>query len=324
VLRHENTLPLAVNDRAELLAALQLQTSATHGLYRDEAFELEALLDETIADPLVQTEEDYQGARDVLGIVQDVAAIQQFQAVLARQAVILADGHHRYEASVAYREARLLAAGSVATGHEPWNYHLMYLTNMASDDLRILPTHRVLRELPGGCTPDELLVRLGEYFDVKPQAEVQDLPELLAGKRGAFGLYLPGGASYKLRLRPALLDQVPWPMPAAVRALDLTLLHYYAFERALGVRGPRQRTWPALTYVRGLAECVRQVDQGEAQAAFFTNEVTLAEVEAVCHSGAVMPPKSTFFYPKVLGGLLFADVSDNDPSIFDPVFYVPR
>jgi uncharacterized protein (DUF1015 family) len=326
VLRHENTLPGAVDDRAELLATLRLQTSATHGLYRDDSFGLEALMDEAMQDPLCQTEEDYQGARDVLAVVQDVAAIRQFQAVLAAQPVILADGHHRYEASVAYRQARLAALGAAATGHEPWQYHLMYLTNLASDDLRILPTHRLLRALPAGWSNDTLLARLAEYFTVRPQAEVQDLPELLAGKPGAFGLYLPGGAAYKLRLRPELLDpeQVRWPMPPAVRALDLTRLHYFVFEQVLGVRGPRQRAWPGVAYVRGLAECLRQVDQGEAAAAFLTQEVSLAEVEAVCHSGAVMPPKSTFFYPKVLGGLLFASVADETPtdqSVFDSVFW---
>ncbi|NML64289.1 DUF1015 domain-containing protein [Hymenobacter sp. RP-2-7] len=324
VLRHENTLPAAVSDRAELLASLRLQTSATHGLYRDDSFALEALMDEAMQDPLCQTEEDYQGARDVLAVVQDVAAIRQFQAVLAAQPVILADGHHRYEASVAYRQARQLALGA-ATGHEPWHYHLMYLTNAASDDLRILPTHRLLRALPAGWTSETLLARLAEYFVVRPQAEAQDLPELLAGKPGAFGLYLPGGAAYKLRLRPELLDQVSWPMPAAVRALDLTRLHYFVFERVIGVLGPRQRAWPGVAYVRGLAEALRQVDQGEAAAAFLTQEVTMAEVEAVCHSGAVMPPKSTFFYPKVLGGLLFSSVADEetaaDQSVFDSVFW---
>ena len=325
VLRHENTLPAAVSDRAELLAALRLQTSATHGLYRDESGQLEALMDEAMQDPLCQTEEDYQGARDVLAVVQDVAAIRRFQAVLASQPVILADGHHRYEASVAYRQTQLQALGAAATGHEPWQYHLMYFTNLASDDLRILPTHRLLRALPAGWTSETLLARLSEYFVVRPQAEVQDLPELLAGKPGAFGLYLPGGAAYKLRLRPELLDQVSWPMPAAVRALDLTRLHYFVLEKVLGVKGPRQRAWPGVAYVRGLAECVRQVDQGEAAAAFLTQEVSLAEVAAVCRSGAVMPPKSTFFYPKVLGGLLFASVADEeaatDQSVFDSVFW---
>jgi uncharacterized protein (DUF1015 family) len=320
VLRHENTLPAAVNDRAELLAELQFQTSATHGLYRDEAFELEAFLDEAIQDPLCQTEEDYQGARDVLALIQDAEVIRRFQAVLAGRQVILADGHHRYEGSLAYRQARELAAGPAgSTGHEPWNFHLMYLTNAASDDVRILPTHRVLRELPGGLPDAELLARLATYFTVLPQAEAQDLPELMAGKRWAFGLYLPGGA-YKLRLRPEVHAQLDWPTTPEVKDLDLTVLHFFVLEKVLGIVGPdAQRRWPGVAYVRGLAECLQQVDRGEARAAFLTNEVTMAQVEAVCYSGAVMPAKSTFFYPKTLAGLLFSSLQE-EPTVFDAVF----
>ena len=322
VLRHENTLPAAVNDRAELLAELQFETSATHGLYRDEDFELEALMDAAILDPLCETEEDYQGARDVLAVIQDAQAIRQFQRVLASRQVILADGHHRYEGALAYRQARELAAGpGGSTGHEPWHYHLMYLTNMASDDVRILPTHRLLLALPGGLTDAGLLARLAPYFVVTPQAEAQDLPDLMAGKRWAFGLYLPGGA-YKLRLRPEVHAQLDWDTTPEVKDLDLTVLHFFVLEKVLGLVGPdAQRSWPGVAYVRGLAECLQRVDRGEARAALLTNEVTLAQVEAVCQSGAVMPAKSTFFYPKTLAGLLFTSLREADAdSLFDAYF----
>jgi uncharacterized protein (DUF1015 family) len=321
VLRHENTLPAAVNDRAELLAELQFQTSATHGLYRDEDFELEQYMDEAITAPLCQTEEDYQGARDVLAVIQDAQLIRRFQQVLAGRQVILADGHHRYEGSLAYRQARALAAGpGGATGQEAWNYHLMYLTNSASDDLRILPTHRVLRELPSGLHEDELLAKLAAYFMVLPQAEASDLAEVIAGKRWAFGLYLPSGAAYKLRLRPEVHAQLNWDTTSEVKGLDLTVLHFFVFEKILGIVGSdAQRAWPGVAYVRGLAECLQQVDRGEARAAFITNEVTMAQVEAVCHSGAVMPAKSTFFFPKTLAGLLFSSLRDDD-SLFAQYF----
>jgi uncharacterized protein (DUF1015 family) len=320
VLRHENTLPAAVNDRAELLAELQFQTSATHGLYRDETFELEALMDAAIEDPLCQTEEDYQGARDVLAVIQDAQLIRRFQQVLASRQVILADGHHRYEGSLAYRQARELAAGPAgSTGREPWNYHLMYLTNAASDDVRILPTHRLLLELPGLLSDAEFLARLAPYFIVLPQAEAQDLPELMAGKRWAFGLYLPGGA-YKLRLRPEVHAQLNWNTTPEVKDLDLTVLHFFVLEKVLGIVGPdAQRSWPGVAYVRGLAECLQRVDRGEARAALLTNELTMDQVEAVCHSGAVMPAKSTFFYPKTLAGLLFTSLRE-EPTVFDGMF----
>ncbi|GAB2966983.1 DUF1015 domain-containing protein [Hymenobacter coalescens] len=312
VLRHENTLPTAVNDRAELLARTQFQTSATHGLYRDDAHELERYLDEAIQDPLCQTEEDYQGARDVLAVIQDAAVIRRFQALLADREIILADGHHRYEGSLAYRQARM-AADPAHTGHEPWHYHLMYLTNAASDDLRILPTHRLLLELPGQLSDAELLTRLAEFFVVTEREDAFGLPELIAGKPWAFGLYL-GGQPYKLRLRPEVHEQLDWDTTPEVKQLDLTVLHYFVLERALGIVGPdAQRQWPGVTYVRNFPECLQRVDSGEARAALITNEVTMDEVERVCHSGAVMPPKSTFFYPKTLGGLLFTSIRDTEP-----------
>ena len=312
VLRHENTLPASVNDRAALLARTEFQTSATHGLYRDEDFELERYLDEAMRTPLCETDEDYQGARDVLAVVQDAALIRRFQAVLAARQVILADGHHRYEGSLAHRRTRAQAAGAAATGREPWNYHLMYLTNAAADDLRILPTHRLLLELPGGLTDGEFLARLTPYFTVLPKEDVNDLPDIIAGKPWAFGLYL-GGQAHKLRLRPEVHEQLDWDTTPAVKALDLSVLHFFVLEKALGIVGPdAQRAWPGVAYVRSFAECLQRVDRGEARAALFVNEVRMSEVEAVCHSGAVMPAKSTFFYPKTIGGFLFSSIADEE------------
>ena len=311
VLRHENTLPASVSDRTELLARTQFQTSATHGLYRDENFELETYLDEAMRTPLVETEEDYQGARDVLAVIQDAVVIRRFQAVLMARQVILADGHHRYEGSLAYRHARQAATPAI-TGREPWNYHLMYLTNAAANDLRILPTHRLLLGLPGGISDASLLAGLEAYFTVLPKDDATDLPEIIAGKPWAFGLYL-GGQAYKIRLRPEAHHLLNWDTTEDVKALDLTVLHFFVLEKVLGLVGPdAQRAWPGVAYVRNFHECLQRVDRGEARAALIVNEVSMAEVEAVCHSGAVMPPKSTFFYPKTIGGFLFSSIADEE------------
>lgn len=309
VLRHEDTMPAAVNDRTALLAATRFQSSATHGLYHDPAHRLETLLDEAITAPLYETE-DYQGVRDVLAPIHDRQAIELMQRVLAEGPVVLADGHHRYEGSLEYRRARA-AADPNHTGEEDWNFHLMYLTNSAADDLRILPTHRVLRALP--LPNAELLARLAVFFVVTPREEPYELPEIIAGKPGAFGLYLRGesGApaqAYKLRLLPEATARLDWPVPPAVAALDLTVLHYFVFERVLGLSREEQRRAPELAYVRSVPDCLHRVDAGEATAAFITNEVTMAEVLRVCESGALMPQKSTFFYPKVISGFVFAGV----------------
>lgn len=302
VLRHEDTIPAAVNDRTALLAATRFQSSATHGLYHDPDFQLEPLLDEAISAPLYETE-DYQGVRDLLAPIHDRAAIEHIQRLLADRPVVLADGHHRYEGSLHYRQQQM-AANPGYTGEEDWNFHLMYLTNSASDDLRILPTHRVLKQLP--LSDEDFLARLAEYFVITPQPDGYALTEIIAGKPWAFGLYLRGGQALKLRLRPEAHALLDWPVPAAVRDLDLTVLHHFVFERVLGMSREEQRRSPDLEYVRSLPDCLHRIDSGEAAAAFLTNEVTMAEVLRVCESGALMPQKSTFFYPKVISGFVFA------------------
>ena len=322
VLRHENTLPAAVNDRAELLARTGFQSSATHGLYRDEDFDLEPYLEEAMRSPLYETEEDYQGARDVLAVIQDADVIRHFQRVLAAREVILADGHHRYEGSLAYRQARRAAVGDAYTGHEAWNFHLMYLTNAAADDLRILPTHRLLLDLPGIADAAELLARLEPYFTIITLDDPYDLPERIAGKQWAFGLYLGEGEVYKIRLRPEVHAQLDWPTTEEVKNLDLAVLHFFVLEKVLGIVGSEaQRQWPGVAYVRNFPECLTRVNKGEARAAFITNEVSMAEVERVCHSGAVMPAKSTFFFPKTIGGFLFSSIADEETNApFTDVF----
>ncbi|MBA9077372.1 DUF1015 domain-containing protein [Rufibacter quisquiliarum] len=307
ILRHENTIPAAVNDRIELLEQTQMHTSATHGLYTDDNHILERFMDESITSPIYESE-DYQGVRDVLSVIHDAQVIQRFVDHVKDQKIILADGHHRYEGSLAYRQ-KMLAQHPAATGDEPFNYHLMYLTNAAADDLRILPTHRLLEKLP--LAPDVFIAKLQEFFTVTPIDEAYDLNEVITGKKWAIGIYLRGEA-YKVRLKPEVHDQLAWPLPPEVKTLDLTVMHYFLLERVLGISAEEQRQYPGLSYVRSFAECLSKVDAGQATVALITNEVKMEEVQRVCLSGAVMPQKSTFFYPKVICGYLFSSIQEDE------------
>jgi uncharacterized protein (DUF1015 family) len=307
LLRHENTIPAAVNDRIALLEETLLNSSATHGLYADPDFQLETYMDEAMLDPIYETE-DYQGARDVLAIIQDAKVIQEFLKVLKDKQVLLADGHHRYEGSLEYRK-KMMAANPNHTGKEAYNYHLMYLTNSDSDDLRILPTHRLLEKLP--LPADEFLKKLEAYFVVTPKEDPYELNEVIAGKPWAFGLYMNGQA-FKLRLKPEAHDLIDWDTTPEVKELDLTVLHYFVFWRVLGIDQEAQRNYPGLNYVRNFTECITKVDAHAAEAAFITTEVTMDQVKRVCYSGAIMPQKSTFFYPKVICGFLFSSIDQNE------------
>ncbi|WP_187260660.1 DUF1015 domain-containing protein [Pontibacter beigongshangensis] len=308
LLRHESTIPSSVNDRMELLEQTQLNSSPTHGLYTDPEFRLEPYLDEAILSPIYETE-DYQGVRDVLAVIQDRDVIRLFMDTLQPKQILLADGHHRYEGSLAYRKAMTARNSGTHTGQEGYNYHLMYFTNTEADDLRILPTHRVLQQLD--LTDEAFIARLQEYFTVTPKSDPYELNEVIAGKAWAFGLYLSGN-SYKLRLKPEVLPQLDWDLPQEVKELDLTVMHYFIFEKILGIGREEQRNYEGLSYVRNFTACISQVDAGKARLALITNEITIEQVKRVCYSGAMMPQKSTFFYPKVISGFLFSSIKEDE------------
>ncbi|MDX5421084.1 MAG: DUF1015 domain-containing protein [Hymenobacteraceae bacterium] len=307
LLRHENTIPDAVNDRIALLDKTELNTSPTHGLYTDPEFTLESYMDESIKTPIYETE-DYQGVRDVLAVIHDHEVIRLFVETLRDKQILLADGHHRYEGSLEYRK-KMMALNPEHTGFEPYNYHLMYLTNSEHDDLRILPTHRLLEQVD--MSDEELLEKLRAFFVVTPKEDAYELNEVIVGKPWAFGLYLSGNA-YKLRLKPEMHAEIAWEVPQEVKELDLTVMHYFVFEKVLGIDRETQRNYSGLSYVRNFTECVSKVDAGKARLALITNDVSMEQVKRVCNSGAVMPQKSTFFYPKVICGFLFGSIKGNE------------
>jgi uncharacterized protein (DUF1015 family) len=308
ILRHENTIPKAVNDRIDLLTKTEFHASATHGLYADSDFVLEKLMDEAIQFPLYETE-DYQGVRDVLAVIQDAKGIQKFMDLLADKKVILADGHHRYESSLVYKHLRAKTATDY-TGHEGFNYHLMYLTNTESGGLRILPTHRLIKNLPN-FDEETLLQKLAEDFIVKPVEDPDTLAEIIEGKPWAFGLMFKDNA-FKIRLKPEVVNNNPWPFPEKIKQLDLTVMHYFIIEKALGIKGVDQRKSAHLDFDRSFGDCLSKTIRGEVQMAIITQEVTIDEVKQVCESGFTMPQKSTYFYPKVVCGFVFSSIKEEE------------
>jgi uncharacterized protein (DUF1015 family) len=314
ILRHENTIPSAVNDRIELLEKTEFHSSATHGLYEDEHFALEPLMDEAMAHPLYETE-DYQGVRDVLAVIHDAEAIKKFLHVLRDKTLVLADGHHRYEASLKVKHNRA-AANPAHTGMEGYNYHLMYLTNIRANDLCILPTHRLILNL-AGFDEHTIIQKLSPYFTIRQLEEPDSIPEIIAGKPWAFGLMFRDNA-YKIRLKPEALNEIRWPFPTEILQLDLTVMHYFILEKALGIPGKEQRTSPHIWYDRSFADCLRKTMRGEAQLAIITNPVTIEQVMQVCRTGYTMPQKSTYFYPKVISGFVFSSIKEAEFA--EPVF----
>ncbi len=308
VLRHENTIPGAVNDRIDILEHTQLNVSPTHGLYTDPSFELEQYMDESMLNPLYESE-DYQGVRDVLSVIHDVEVIKRFITVVADKPIILADGHHRYEGSMIYRQ-KMMANNPNHTGNEGYNFHLMFLTNTEADDLRILPTHRLIKNLEN-FSPEEIVKKFEPYFIIKPVEDAYNINEIILGKQWAFGILFKDFA-IKIRLKPEMIDEISWKFPDEVKRLDLTVMHYFVIEKVLGIPGKDQRASTHLEFDRSFTDCLAKVITNEAQMAIITNDITMDEVKQVCYSGYTMPQKSTYFYPKVICGFLFSSIKDDE------------
>ncbi|MDL5047119.1 DUF1015 domain-containing protein [Oscillatoria amoena NRMC-F 0135] len=306
ILRHENTIPKAVNDRIELLEKTRLHVSPTHGLYTDTQHVLEPHMDEAIRNPLYETE-DYQGVRDVIAVIHDAQVIKKFIKTMINQRIILADGHHRYEASL---EIKKKMATPASSGKEGFNFHLMYLTNTEADDLKILPTHRLIHGLPD-FNEQKIMKKLEEDFIIKPIEDADTINEIIAGKPWAFGLMFKDN-TYKVRLKPEALATMTWHFPDVVKKLDLTVLHYFIIEKSLGIPGKEQRKSEHILFDRSFSDCLKKVVTGEAQLAVITNEVSIDDVKNVCMSGATMPQKSTYFYPKVICGFLFSSIQEDE------------
>lgn len=308
ILRHENTIPKSVNDRMELLEQTELHVSPTHGLYTDSSFELEKYMDEVIKSPFYESE-DYQGVRDVLSLIQDASIIDRFIALIETKKIILADGHHRYEGSLHHKK-KCIALNPRHTGKEGYNFHFMYLTNTESDDLRILPTHRLIQGLPG-FDETRIAEKFNEDFIVKEIEEADTLNEIIVGKKWAFGILMKD-RTLKVRLKPEAFAKMTWHFPDVVKELDLTVLHYFIIEKILGIAGKDQRKSENIQFDRSFSDCLTKVIQSEVQMAIITQDVSIEEIKQVCASGYTMPQKSTYFYPKVICGFLFSSIAENE------------
>ncbi|WP_286745266.1 DUF1015 domain-containing protein [Roseivirga sp. UBA1976] len=314
ILRHENTIPHSVADRVEVLKATELNVSPTHGLYFDPDFELEQYMDESQLNPIYETE-DYQGVKDVLSVIHDRNIIQKFIDKLGPEKIILADGHHRLESSIQYRQEMVEKQGS--GGHEGFNFHLMYLTNGEADDLRILPTHRLINGI-NDFSREEFMKKLEPYFFIRPIENPYDITEIILGKQWAFGLLFKD-ETFKVRLKPEALDAMEWNFPEVVKRLDLTVMHYFIIEKALGIKGKDQRKSRNISFERNFATCLSKTIRNEAQFAIITKEISMDTVKEVCHSGYTLPQKSTYFYPKVICGYLFGSIKDDEFTLpFNP------
>jgi uncharacterized protein (DUF1015 family) len=309
VLRHERTLEGPREDRYRLLRATGVNTSPVVALYDDATGTSSAVLATLAAGKPVADVRDDDGVRHRLWVIEAEGPlgerVSELVGVAAAGPVTIADGHHRYETALRYRDERRM---SRSCEEDPaFDYLLALLLESTAEPLTILPTHRVVRGLgPDGVAG--LRTGLADLFDVRPASREELLGEFEAavgdGGAGRFGLWTRGGGALLSARREAFADDASG-VPAAVAALDAWLLAH-ALERAAGLDAAAVEGGGRIGYTKSAPEALRLVDAATdgADAAFLLDPTPVGSVEAVARSGEVMPQKSTYFYPKALTGLV--------------------
>jgi uncharacterized protein (DUF1015 family) len=303
--RHEQTLAGPRADRLELLRHTRAHTGQLFMLFSDPQREVDALLDAAAPSGMGTGLRDEFSVTHTIWPVTDPAVIGQFQRVMSGKKLVIADGHHRYETALAYRNERRAATGR-ADPDAPHEKVMMTFVGI-DQGLLILPTHRVVAQVPGFDFA-ALRRQLEAWFEVRPLA-LEDGAQVRAvlaeeGKRGrAVGVFAEGRPHLLLLRAGADLAALLPEVSAAQRTLDVVLLHRLILERALGITAAAVSGEKNITYEREMESAVRAVREGRAQLAFLLNPVSVEQTVQMAFSGEVLPQKSTDFYPKLLSGL---------------------
>lgn len=275
--RHEQTLSGPKKDRLELLRHTHAHFGQIFMLYPDPSCEIDGILDEAAQEaPIEETTDEY----GVIHRVWKISAPARIQELMADKKLVIADGHHRYETAIAFRNENPGLKGADRV--------MMTFINMHSPGLTILATHRLV----SGVDTANFLDRAGVDFRVE---EIHSVDKLQRAWREADGRSVIGAA---MGSRLYLLED-----RTARNELDVKVLHERLLGKALGIDETAVREEKNLRYVRGLEAAIEEARSGAAQIAFLLKPTSVQQVADTSFAGGVMPQKSTDFYPKVLTGL---------------------
>jgi len=323
VFRHEQTLAKPKADRLELLRATRAHFGQLFMLYSDPAGEVDGLLS-ALAEPDIDLQDEY-GVRHLVRKVSDPSLIELIRVKMRDKKLIIADGHHRYETAINYRnERRALAASALGTGDPrqpsrsdpqrqasseipPYELVMMTFINMDSPGLVILPTHRVVHGL-AAFSPDALHDRARQYFSVEEVDPAIDAARAVgilreAGHAGTALLAVTVDRAWLFDTPKTINSEFWGSLSLRQQALDVVQLHKCLLEGALGISEEAIREQRNISYVRDAGEAMARVRDGKADVAFLMNPVKMRHVRDIAFAGEVLPQKSTDFYPKLLSGL---------------------
>ncbi len=311
---HETTHAGPKQDRFELMKATEANFSPIFALYQDNSFIIKDIFNEGPEDGQYLEAVSQNNIRCRMFALKDPGKQERLEGFLKDKLLLIADGHHRYETSLKYREWKI-AQGEKSPG--PYDYTMMYVTNIESPGLCLYPTHRILKQHPS-LEPERFYQSVQELFEVNEIGPLHDagcrklfLQELQSVDKGTVRI----GCCFKepdvccllsLKDIKKVASLFPPETPSLMRSLDVSILHEIIFNQCLGISKEVQNQGEILTYVKGEEATLNTLGRdSDFQAAFLLNSSSVQEIMQIALSGIRLPQKTTYFFPKLLTGLLF-------------------
>ncbi len=301
ILPHEKTLSKPKEDRLNLTRITKKDFEPVFLLYTDPDNQVMKMIEERCKEPPIIDVVDDRSVTHRLWRISDKDTLNGIHKILKDAVFVIADGHHRYETALNYRNE----LGKIDKDH-PANYKLVTLVNIQDSGLIILPTHRLVVNRKD-FNLQSFLTEVGRYFIVRKIEKGDIKSELAKEKFHTFVFYSASGI-YLLKLRDEkIMGELLPERSKDYQNLDVAILHTIIIENTLGIKPERIEEY--IRYQRGIDETIKRVDDGEFQFAFLMNPTRPEEVRNVAMQKERMPQKSTDFYPKLISGLVFYDLS---------------
>jgi len=294
---HEMTYSKPKTDRLNILRFCKANISPIFSLYSSPGRLTSSILKKIVKEKAFIEAKNGDGFIHKLWQISDKASIKTIKKELSDKDIFIADGHHRYETALAFKN-EIAKKGLIKTGKEPFNYVMMLLVNMEDDGLTILPTHRLAKIEKKKKIHDALK----PYFNIKvinfdrttEEQAKHDMFKAMQKSKHSFGMFTKGKkAFYVLKFKGSYSKINSHP---SLKNIDVTILHKFIFEKLLGIN--------KFEYEMDAELVIKKLKNGPFQAAFFLNPTEVHDVRKVALAGQRMPPKSTYFYPKILTGMV--------------------
>jgi len=302
--RHEQTLAKPKADRLELLRSTRAHFGQIFMLYSDPTGEIDTAL--LCANPPTMKMHDEYGVLHQVWKISDPGIIGLVRGRMREKKLIIADGHHRYETALTYRNEQRSEAGEQHAPDAPYEFAMMTFVNMDSPGLLILPTHRLVHGVPE-LSMETFRQEADQYFSVEEADASLNCVRATAMLReaGHTGTSLLAVAPDRVFLlsRPKATSEVFGSLSLRQQGLDVVQLHKCLLEKTLGISEEAIRNQQNVTYIRDAEQAMAMVRNGQANLAFLMNPARMQQIRDIAFAGEVLPQKSTDFYPKLLSGL---------------------